>query len=103
MKSSILHPFTLITRSLPCVSSDFCNGLLGEVFLQIGAVGIIRTNTIGNPGVTWDDVYLGFGDENAGLLGNSFDISSPIAEAKIVPEPAGLLLLGLAGLASRRR
>ena len=76
---------------------------LGEVFLQIGAVGIIRTNTIGNPGVTWDDVYLGFGDENAGLLGNSFDISSPIAEAKIVPEPAGLLLLGLAGLAIRRR
>ena len=28
MKSSILHPFTLITHSLPCVSGDSCNGLL---------------------------------------------------------------------------
>ncbi|MCH8807804.1 MAG: PEP-CTERM sorting domain-containing protein, partial [Planctomycetes bacterium] len=77
---------------------------IGEVFLQVGDIGIIRTNTVGNPGATWDDVYLGFGDENAGLMGNSFDRGSPIAEATIVvPEPAGLLLLGLAGLAIRRR
>ena len=76
---------------------------IGEIFLQVGDIGIIRTGTLGNPGVTWDDVYLGFGDENAGLMGNSFDMGSPIAEASIVPEPAGLLLLGLAGLAIRRR
>ncbi|MCH8807803.1 MAG: hypothetical protein IH986_17195 [Planctomycetes bacterium] len=77
---------------------------VGEIFLQVGDIGIIRTNIFGNPNVTWDDVYLGFGDENAGLMGNSFDMGSPIAEATIVvPEPAGLLLLGLAGLAIRRR
>ena len=73
------------------------------IFLQIGDIGIIRTTKLGNPGATWDVVYLGFGDENAGLMGNSFDMGSPIAEATIVPEPAGLLLLGLAGLAIRRR
>ncbi len=37
-------------------------------------------------------------------MGNNVGMGSPIAEATIVvPEPAGLLLLGLAGLAIRRR
>ena len=76
---------------------------IGEVCRQVGDSGIIRTNTLGFPNATWDEVYLGFGDENAGVMGNSFNVGSPIAEATIVPAPSSLMLLGLGVLALRRR
>ena len=71
----------------------------GDVFLQVGDVGIIRTNTLGNPFLTWDDVYLGFGDENAGVMGNSFDVGSPIPEATV--ESGGQPSLSLTTLFAR--
>ncbi|MBU0638361.1 MAG: PEP-CTERM sorting domain-containing protein [Planctomycetes bacterium] len=77
---------------------EFTFSGLGEVFLEVGLNGIVRaTAGIAEP------VYMGFGDEGDGLMGNSFDQGSSIAEASLVPEPASLLLLGLGALALRRR
>ena len=60
----------------------------GEVFLQVGDLGIIRD------GAGFDNVYLGFRDESSGLLGNSFNMSSPIPEATLgvgPPTPSTLV------------
>ena len=69
----------------------------GEIFFEVGDITIIRTEG------TYDDVYFGFGDEGDGIMGNMVDRRSSMADATIIPEPASLLLLGLAGLAIRRR
>lgn len=67
-----------------------------EVFLKISGA-IVRS------GGGVEPIYLGVGDENAGLTGGSLGQMSPVADATITPEPAlgGALLL--AGLLLRRR
>ena len=86
--------------------------LLGEVvfdaaggvgtFLEIGDQGIARSG--GGPGL--DDVYFGFtepapGQPDGPIPNNGFGQISTYPD--IIPEPASLLLIGLAGLALRRR
>lgn len=77
-------------------------GSAGGLFYQVGDLGIIRS------GGTWEPVYFGFGDDALGLMGNSKQLPTGsetgfLLDAKIVPEPASLLLLGLTGLLLRRR
>lgn len=77
---------------------DFAaNNGTSEVKFQVGNSGITRAG--GSP--TVDDVNFGAGD--AALRGNQFGEVSTLADATITPEPTSLLLLGLAGLALRRR
>ncbi|MBK8913545.1 MAG: PEP-CTERM sorting domain-containing protein [Phycisphaerales bacterium] len=73
-------------------------GPVASVFLRVGTGGISRAGATGA-----EPVYLGAGDEDAGLRGNSFGSQSPMADATVTPEPASLALLGLAALAMRRR
>ena len=46
-----------------------------------------------------DTVYFGFGDDAV----NTLTGTSTVADATIIPEPAGLMLLGLGAMALRRR
>lgn len=70
-----------------------------EIRLTVDAAGISRQGG----DVANDRVFFGFGD--AGLRGDAFGQGSSVADATVtaVPEPASMLLVGLAALALRRR
>ncbi|MCG3128642.1 MAG: hypothetical protein CHACPFDD_03531 [Phycisphaerae bacterium] len=69
-----------------------------ELRFGVGAFGIdSREGAFAKP------ITFGFGDENAGLFGNSYGMQSPIADATIVPEPATLGLMLVAASRVRRR
>ncbi|QOJ14207.1 MAG: hypothetical protein HRU75_05975 [Planctomycetia bacterium] len=62
-----------------------------NVYLWVNDRGIVRSGSpIGEP------IYLGVGDEDAGLTGASFIQSSPLPDAVINPEPSTALCFGIA-------
>ena len=85
-------------------------GATGSVFLKVGAGFILKDSTSNPP---TDDIYFGFGDGvkehivkgDPPVLAYGSDVgaSTPTPDLYVVPEPANVLLIGLAALALRRR
>ena len=53
---------------------------VGEVFLEVGQLGIVRT---GAPYPPAEGVYFGFGDEADGLVGDDFNMASSLPDATL--------------------
>lgn len=67
------------------------------VFLAPGFGGI----SLSGAGPGENDVYIGFGD--GPIPDNAIGVETDVADLTFIPEPASMLLLGLAGLLLRRR
>ncbi len=56
---------------------------VGEVFLEVGQMGIVRT---GAPYPPAEGVNLGFGDEADGLVGDDFNMASSLPDATLTAD-----------------
>ncbi|MCG3128641.1 MAG: hypothetical protein CHACPFDD_03530 [Phycisphaerae bacterium] len=93
-------PMSFGNTLLGYVDVDWNGSPYSEIRLGVGDLGIVQQEVGGIP----QGVAFGFGDEGAGIKGDSFGMQSPVADATITPEPATLLLLVMgAGATVRAR